>query len=321
MTAVVLASALKAMLSDGAELALIDVREEGEFGRGHLLFACNLPLSRLELRIDALVPRRATRLVLCDADDGLAQRAATRLMKLGYGSLAVLAGGVAAWQAAGYELFSGINVPSKAFGEFIEHHDNTPRLTAEEIKAKLDAGTDIVILDSRPMSEYRVMNIPSGIDCPGAELVFRVHDVAPKPETLVVVNCAGRTRSIIGAQSLINAGIANPVVALKDGTMGWHLAGLTLEKGQSKHAPDPSPAGRGKARAAAARVAKRFGVRRIDWATLDRFAQEDKQRTSPVTLRAPGPRRAASSFRRPTPMPRRAMRGSCLSTMTACAPR
>src|SRR5260221_12111471 len=191
MTAVVPSSALKAMLNDGAELALIDVREEGEFGRGHLLFACNLPLSRLELRIDALVPRRATRLVLCDADDGLAQRAVTRLMKLGYGNLAVLADGVAAWQAAGYQLFSGINVPSKAFGEFIEHHDDTPRLTAAEIKAKLDAGIDMVILDSRPMSEYRVMNIPRGIDCPGAERVFRVPAVPPRPETLVAVNCAG----------------------------------------------------------------------------------------------------------------------------------
>ena len=277
MTSLVPASVLKAMLNDGAELALIDVREEGEFGRGHLLFACNLPLSRIELRIDALVPRRPTRLVLCDADDGFAQRAAIRLQQLGYDNIALLAGGVAAWRGAGYELFSGINVPSKAFGEFVEHHDETPRLTAEEVKAKLDAGTDMVILDSRPMSEYRVMNIPGGIDCPGAELVLRVHDVAPRPETLIVVNCAGRTRSIIGAQSLINAGIANPVVALKDGTMGWHLAGLKLEKGQSKHAPNPSVAGR--SQAAAARVAKRFGVRRIDRATLDRFAREDKERT------------------------------------------
>jgi len=279
MTSRVPASVLKVMLNDGAELALIDVREEGEFGRGHLLFACNLPLSRIELRIDALVPRRPTRLALCDADDGLAQRAAIRLQQLGYDNIALLAGGIAAWRAAGYELFSGINVPSKAFGEFVEHHDETPRLTAEEVKAKLDAGADMVILDSRPMSEYRVMNIPGGIDCPGAELVLRVHDAAPRPETLVVVNCAGRTRSIIGAQSLINAGIANPVVALKDGTMGWHLAGLKLEKGQSEHAPDPSEAGRGQAQAAAARVAKRFGVRRIDRATLDRFAREDKERT------------------------------------------
>ncbi len=287
-TAAVPALELKAMLRDGGELALIDVREEGEFGRDHLLFACNLPLSRLEMRIDALVPRRSTRVVLCDADDGLAQRAATRLTKLGYGNLAILAGGVAAWKAAGYELFSGVNVPSKAFGEFIEHHDDTPRLTAEAIKAALDSGTDMVILDSRPMSEYRAMNIPTGIDCPGAELVYRVHDVAPRPETLVVVNCAGRTRSIIGAQSLINAGIPNKVVALKDGTMGWHLAGLALEKGQSKHAPDPSPAGRAKAQAAAARVAKRFGVQRIDRTALARFiAERDRRSLYLLDVRTP----------------------------------
>jgi rhodanese-related sulfurtransferase/predicted metal-dependent enzyme (double-stranded beta helix superfamily) len=273
------ASALKAMLTDEGELALIDVREEGAFGRNHLLFACCLPLSRLEMRIDALVPRRGARIVLCDADDGLAQRAASRLMRLGYRNLAVLAGGVAAWQAAGYELFSGVNVPSKAFGEFVEHHDETPRLTAAEVAAQRDAGADMVILDSRPMGEYRAMNIPGGIDCPGAELVWRVHDAAPRPETLVVVKCAGRTRSISGAQSLINAGIANRVVALKDGTMGWHLAGLELERGQTRHAAAPSAEGCAKAMASAARVAARFGVRRIDRAALDGFMAEREGRS------------------------------------------
>jgi len=288
VTALLPARELKAMLGDGEELALIDVREEGEFGRGHLLLAGNLSLSRLELRIDALVPRRTTRVVLCDADDGLAQRAATRLMKFGYGNLAVLAGGVAGWRAAGYELFSGINVPSKAFGEFIEHHDDTPRLDAEAVKAAIVSGTDMVILDSRPMSEYRAMSIPTGIDCPGAELVYRVHDAAPRPETLVVVNCAGRTRSIIGAQSLINAGIPNKVVALKDGTMGWHLAGLALEKGQSRHAADPSPAGRARAREAASRVARRFGVERIDRAMLARFmAERDRRSLYLLDVRTP----------------------------------
>ncbi len=278
-TALVPASELKAMLNDGDELALIDVREEGAFGRNHLFFACCVPLSRLELRIDALVPRRGTRIVLCDGDDGLAQRAASRLMKLGYTNLAVLAGGIEAWKDAGFELFSGINVPSKAFGEFVEHHDETPRLTAEEIKAKIDAGADMVILDSRPLGEFEAMNIPGGVDCPGAELAWRVHDMAPDPKTLVVVNCAGRTRSIIGAQSLINAGIPNKVVALKDGTMGWHLAGLTLERGQTRHAPPPSAAGQAKAREAAARIAKRFGVRRIDRAALDRLVAEQDRRS------------------------------------------
>ena len=163
--------------------------------------------------------------MLVDDDEQLAQRAARVLRRLGYRDLHVLAGGNAGWKAAGYELYSGVHVPSKAFGEHVEHHDNTPRIAAAELKAKLDAGEDLVVLDSRPMSEYRVMNIPGALDCPGAELVYRAHQAAPRPETLVVVNCAGRTRSIIGAQSLINAGIPNKVVALKNGTMGWHLAG------------------------------------------------------------------------------------------------
>src|SRR5438477_2574812 len=87
---------LKRMLGDGAELALIDVREELIFSRGHLLLARSLPLSRLELKIARLVPRRGTRIVLCDDADGLAERAADVLVRGGYRDVCVLAGGVAA---------------------------------------------------------------------------------------------------------------------------------------------------------------------------------------------------------------------------------
>ena len=74
------AAALKAMLHDGKELALLDVREAGEFGRSHLLFATPLPYSRLELDIAGLVPRRTTRIVLCDdGESGIAARALDRL--------------------------------------------------------------------------------------------------------------------------------------------------------------------------------------------------------------------------------------------------
>jgi rhodanese-related sulfurtransferase/predicted metal-dependent enzyme (double-stranded beta helix superfamily) len=220
------AEEVKALLRGNDEVALIDVREEGVFAKSHLLFATPLPFSRLELGLAALVPRRSTPIVLIDDDDGLADRAAALMMRLDYRNLAVLAGGNPAWKQAGYELFSGVHVPSKAFGEFIEHKAGTPSLSAQELKAKVDAGEKLVILDSRPMDEYRVMNIPGGIDCPGAELVRSVHDIAPSEDTIVVVNCAGRTRSIIGAQSLINAGLPNKVVALRNGTMGWSLAGF-----------------------------------------------------------------------------------------------
>ena len=273
------AAELKAMLADGEEVAILDVREEGVFAEGHLLFAASLPLSRIELKLDALVPRRGTRIVLCDDGDGLAHRAAAKLMRWGYRKLAVLAGGVQGWKEAGYELFSGVHVPSKAFGEFIEHEADTPRLAATEVKALMDRGADMVVLDSRSMDEYRKMSIPGGIDCPGAELVYRFHDTVRSPETLVVVNCAGRTRSIIGAQSLIDAGVPNRVVALENGTMGWHLAGFALEHGRTHHAPDPTPAGLAKARDAAARVAERCGVAVIGPERLDQFRREQDART------------------------------------------
>ena len=69
-------------------------------------------------------------------------------------------------------LFSGDNVPSKAFGEYVEHHFGTPNISAEELKAKVDAGEDLVILDSRPLAEFQNMSIPGGIDAEGAELVI-----------------------------------------------------------------------------------------------------------------------------------------------------
>jgi rhodanese-related sulfurtransferase len=270
---------LKGMLNDGEELALLDVREEGAFGAGHLLFASSLPLSRLELRIRDLVPRKKARIALCDDGCGLAERAAARLRDLGYDRVAVLDGGVKAWRAAGYILFAGVNVPSKAFGELVEQKCGTPHLTAAELKAKLDAGEDVVVLDSRPLREYRNMCIPGGIDVPGAELVYRVHDIAPSPRTKIVVNCAGRTRSIIGAQSLINAGIGNPVAALENGTMGWHLAGFELERGAERLPPEPSGAGLAEARAAAQRVAERVPVPTIDRAQLEQWRGEAETRS------------------------------------------
>jgi rhodanese-related sulfurtransferase len=141
------------------------------------------------------------------------------------------------------------------------------------------AGTPMVVLDSRPFDEYHRMSIPTGIDVPGAELVLRIHDIAPSPDTLVVVNCAGRTRSIIGAQSLINAGVPNKVVALRNGTMGWNLAGFTCENGKERRAPEVSDRGLAWAKSAAAQVARRFGVERIDAATLERWRAESEART------------------------------------------
>jgi rhodanese-related sulfurtransferase len=272
------AAAIKTMLGDGGELALIDLREELTFSQNHLLWARNVPLSRLELRFARLVPRKTTRIVLCDDNDGLAARAAEVLARAGYSDLSYLDGGVAGWERAGFVTFSGVHVPSKAFGEFVEHDSGTPSVSSKELDAMMHNGTKLVVLDSRPFDEYSRISIPTGINVPGAELVLRVHDIAPAPDTTIVVNCAGRTRSIIGAQSLINAGVPNKVVALRNGTMGWHLAGLTCASGKAERAPTVSEGGLAWAKSAAESVARKFVVAHIDRTTVEQW-RKDETRT------------------------------------------
>jgi rhodanese-related sulfurtransferase len=280
-------AAVKAMLGDGEELALIDLREELIFSQNHLLWARSVPLSRLELRFARLVPRLTTRIVLCDDNDGLVARAAEVLSAAGYSDLSYLAGGIAAWAAAGFVLFSGMHVPSKAFGEFIEHKSGTPSIGTAELDALLRTGTDLKVLDSRPFDEYARVSIPTSTNVPGAELVLRVRDLVPSPATTIVVNCAGRTRSIIGAQSLIDAGVPNRVVALRNGTMGWHLAGLSCDSGKAVRAPDVSNSGLAWAQSAAASVAQKLAIERIDRATLERWRADDTRTTYLFDVRDP----------------------------------
>ncbi|HDR9155880.1 TPA: rhodanese-related sulfurtransferase [Burkholderia vietnamiensis] len=267
---------VRARLLARDELALLDVREEDPYAQGHPLWAANLPLSKLELDAWTRIPRRDTPLVVFGEAGGedLAPRAAAKLAQLGYTDVRVLDGGLAGWRAAGGELFIDVNVPSKAFGEWVEAERHTPSLSAEEVQALIDAQADVVIVDARRYDEYQTMNIPTSTSVPGAELVLRVRALAPNPATQVVVNCAGRTRSIIGTQSLINAGLPNPVAALRNGTIGWTLAGQALEHGAARRFPDDvEPAQRDAARRAARAVAERACVPRI---TLTELAALDE---------------------------------------------
>ncbi|KVP78824.1 rhodanese-related sulfurtransferase [Burkholderia ubonensis] len=267
---------VRARLLAGDEIALIDVREEDPYAQGHPLWAANFPLSKLELDAWTRIPRRDTPIVVYGdaAGEDLAPRAAARLAQLGYGDVRLLDGGLAGWRAAGGELFIDVNVPSKSFGEWVEAERHTPSLSAQEVQALIDARADVVIVDARRFDEYRTMNIPTSTSVPGAELVLRVRALAPDPATRVIVNCAGRTRSIIGTQSLINAGLPNPVAALRNGTIGWTLAGQALEHGAARRFPDEIDATlRADARRAARKVAERAGVPRIALADVAALAE------------------------------------------------
>jgi rhodanese-related sulfurtransferase len=262
----------------GEEVALLDVREEGPYSLAHPFFAVSVPLSQIELRIGGLVPRLTASVVVYDNGEGYAERAITRIAALGYTDISILDGGLQAYTRIG-EVFRDVNVPSKAFGELVEAIRHTPSLSANEAKALIEAEPNLVVLDARRFEEYRIMSIPRGVSVPGGELAYRAREIAASADTTIIVNCAGRTRSIIGTQSLINAGLPNRIFALRNGTIGWTLAGHGVERGKTDRFLQRPDATRSVAIAEAKAWAERVGVPVIDRRTFDSFLTQAAERT------------------------------------------
>jgi rhodanese-related sulfurtransferase len=260
-----------AKLLDGTTpFALIDVREHGEYNLAHIPGASSVPRRQLEVRMGRLVPFRGAQVVVCDDDGRRAALAARTLERMGYARVAVLDGGVNRWASADRRTEWGMNVPSKDFGEKVEVQHHVPTIDALELARRQRQGESLLIVDTRTPEEYRRFCIPGGRSAPGGELALYIHDLLrQRPGATVVVNCAGRTRSIIGARVLQRMALPN-VVSLKNGTSGWLLAGLELERNADRvDLPAPSPEGRAAAEAFAARIAAEDGVRQIDVAELD----------------------------------------------------
>ena len=290
------------MLADGEELALIDLREELIFSQSHLLFARSVPLSRLELKFARLVPRRGTRIVLCDDADGLVERAAEILRRAGYTNLFHLDGGVAAWAAAGFELFSGVNVPSKAFGEFVEHASATPSIAADELDRLIRDGTDMVVLDSRPFDEYQRVSIPTARQRAGRG----AGAARPRPRALAGHPGRGQLRRP-HPQHHRRAVADQRRRAEQGGGAAQRHHGLEPRRSHLRQRQDAARAGARRATASPgpnpppSAVARRFGVERIDRATLERWRAE--RRAHALSLR-----RARSAGIRGRPCRRRRLR-------------
>lgn len=282
---------VRAALTDGAEVALIDLREFGQYGEGHPFFSVNIPFSRLEADAPRLMPRRSVRCIVFDNADGIAGRGAEVLDTMGYTDLHIMDGGALGWAAAGHTLFKGVNLPSKTFGELVEHQFGTPSVTAEELRDMQAEGSDILILDGRSAPEFTKMSIPGARSCPNAELGYRAPQMAA-PGTPIVVNCAGRTRSIIGAETLRLAGWSGPVHALRNGTQGWRLAGYDLDHGlDAEHLPQVPLEGIAAAKARAQELINSYEIPIVDLATVDGW-DANARTIFRFDVRTPGEHRA-----------------------------
>src|SRR4029077_569158 len=242
-TATIAPEALKALLGGDASFALIDVREAGEYNSSHIAGASLIARRQLEFVISKAVPSLGARVILCDDDGRRAGFAAATLQRLGYRDVSVLEGGINRWVTDGFATEWGSNVPSKDFGEKVEVVAHVPEVEARELAERRRRAEKSLILDIRAPEEFRRFCIPGGRSVPGGELALRITDLARDltPDTTIIVNCAGRTRSIIGTQVLRRMGV--DAYGLKNGTAGWLLAGERLESGADRvDLPEPSAA-------------------------------------------------------------------------------
>lgn len=223
------------------QLTILDLRTPAERAEGHIAVSAGLPYHDLEQRIAHLVPDPATRIVLVSDPE---ERGVALVERLGYTDVSVLDNGIDGWKAAGGRVYTGTNVRSKTLGEWIEHTYATPTVESATVAAWQAAGEKVVILDTRTPAEYLHHHIPGGYNTGGgAEVTYRAHQVIDDPATKVVVNCQGRTRGIVGAQSLINTPLQNPVYSLYNGTPAWEWAGQPIESGPGPAIPAPDEVG------------------------------------------------------------------------------
>jgi rhodanese-related sulfurtransferase len=277
--------ALRRALTDGDEFALLDVRERGDYARGHLFLAINLPLSHLELRMRRYVPRHTARFIVCDDATGLSERAARVLETAGYTNVFIVAGGTPACADAGLELYRAHYAVTYAFGLYVDRHYRLPAITPQSLENKRAAGEALVVLDARPTWDFHEASIPGAIDVPLGELPYRIRDVAPDPRTQVIINCGAVTRGVLGCRTLIEAGLENPVAVLSNGVRGWELAGNESLHGATRNAGPVSKAAADWAHAAAQRVKSEYDVPCISRQTLQRWRADETRTLYVVDVR------------------------------------
>jgi rhodanese-related sulfurtransferase len=274
-------------LRDGKELAVLDIRSAGEVGYASPLFATNLPGERLDAEIDRFIPRPAVRTVLVDDGEGSAERAAERLAAKGWSDIHFLRGGIPAWNEGGLDALPTFDIPGVPFAQKVRSEKNTPVVFARELKAWQEAGEDVVVIDTRTIAEYERAQVPGAIGVPGAELLLRFSDLVPSPDTRVVVSCAGLPRAILGAQTLIDAGVENDVSYLHDGTRGWTDDGFELETGRSRIYALASDAAKDAARARLETLSHNDELLFIDRATAETWRRDTTRTTYFLDVRTP----------------------------------
>jgi rhodanese-related sulfurtransferase len=253
---------------------VLDVRDLSESQRGHIPGCALLPRCLIEFRIGTLVADRATPLVVVDggergADAGVdprAELAAQTLVALGYADVAALRGGFAAWRARGLPTLPRAQVASPACGRRVGDLAASPTVDVTTLRRCEAEGRRIALCDVRSLDEHTAGCIPGAVSLPGFEVVCHALDIANEADVIVLCSSAG-VRGAVIARTLVDLGVGD-ACALEGGTLAWRLAGHDLETGSRRRRVRPSRTAQQFARLGAARLAKHFGIERIEASEL-----------------------------------------------------
>lgn len=263
---------LERTLADLETYALLDVRERGEYALGHIPGACPLPRGLVEVLARTLIPWDDVPIVLYCTEGRRSALAAETVRRMGFRDVHVVTGGIQAWLAAGNKPEEGVNVLGKTYGEKVSTLGDVTQIEPDEL-AELKSQDGVLVIDSRTAVEHGRGHIPGAVNVPGGELAQRLLSLPldEKPGC-VVVHCAGRTRSIVGAQ-LVHALGFDRVYALRNGTMAWRMSGRELEYEAGELTAPITYEGRTRAAEFAAGFVENPGAQR--WSVADVVTRRD----------------------------------------------
>src|SRR4051812_30792785 len=210
---------LQELLASGRVFACLDVRERGEFGLGQIEGTTPLPRGTLEYRVPTMVPDTSIPVAVLCSDGRRSQLAAETLQSMGYTDVRVLDGGFNAWPQRGFPTIAGWGVRGKEYAERNAVDRGVPQKTAAELAELRRQRKPVTVVDVRTEEEFLRGHVPDAYHVPGGELVMNAAELPREPDHELVISCAGRTRGILGAYVLQQAGFTN-VSALLNGAMG-----------------------------------------------------------------------------------------------------
>ena len=212
-----------ALYDAGTSFALIDSRERRDYVAGHWFGSTNIPLSLFSTRLGYLLQEPDFPIHFLDWQDKASAEAIHQLKAIGFRNITIHNTQKPAMMGRGF--VKGEYVWSKAFGEVVAHEIDLPEVTPKQYLADYQ---DAQLFDVRPTAEYQDFTLPKSQSLPNSLLLANVQALKDTGK-MSLLHCAGRTRSIIGAFTLMASGYDGPFAVFRGGTQAWQLDGYERE--------------------------------------------------------------------------------------------